>query len=370
MSRGSGKCRVAEALQEIDAHGLSAERFRDEIVPAARPLVMRGLLADWPAVRAGREGPLALAEYLRRHDRGIGVKAKVAPPEARGRFFYDDDLTGFNFRKETMPVSTALDSLLASASEAAPAALAIQSIQARHVLPGFDLDNVMPLLPESAAPRLWLGSAVTVAAHYDPADNIACVVAGQRRFTLFPPEQVGNLYPGPFELTIAGPIVSMVDFDAPDLKLYPGFPEAMKAALVADLDPGDALYIPCMWWHHVRSTAPINMLVNYWWDAPNNSHGPGIDALLHAMLAIKGLPEPHRAAWRALFAHYIFQDDGPPGAHLPADRRGVQGELTPMAAQSLRETLGRSLGGNQARRSVGQRLLAAGRRARRAISGR
>jgi hypothetical protein len=343
---------VAEALQEIDAYGLSAEWFRDEIVPAARPLVLRGLLADWPAVRAGREGASALADYLRRHDRGIGVKVKIAPPEARGRFFYNDDLTGFNFRKETMPVSAALDILLATASEAELPALAIQSIQARQMLPGFDLDNVMPLLPESASPRLWLGSAVTVAAHYDPADNIACVVAGRRRFTLFPPEQVGNLYPGPFELTISGPIVSMVDFDAPDLALYPKFPEAMKAALVADLEPGDALYIPCMWWHHVRSTAPINMLVNYWWDTPNTSHGPGIDALVHAMLAIKGLPEPHRAAWRALFGHYVFQDDGAPGGHLPADRRGVQGELTPMAAQALRAKLGQSLGGSQGRLSL------------------
>ena len=360
---------MAEALQEIDAHGLSAGRFGDEIAPA-RPLVMRGLLADWPAVRAGHEGAPALADYLRHHERGIGVKVKIAPPGARGRFFYNDDLTGFNFRKETMSVSAALDILLASAIEAEPAALAIQSIQARHVLPGFELDNVMPLLPENAAPRLWLGGAVTVAAHYDPADNIACVVAGRRRFTLFPPDQVGNLYPGPFELTIAGPIVSMVDFDAPDPELYPRFPKAMEAALVADLAPGDAIYIPCMWWHHVRSTAPVNMLVNYWWDAPNNSHGPGIDALLHAMLAIKGLPEPHRAAWRALFDHYVFQDDGAPGAHLLPDRRGVQGDLTPSAAQALRETLGRSLGGSQARPSLRQLFSAARRRARRMISGR
>ena len=365
---------MAEALQEIDAYGLSAERFRDEIVPAARPLVMRGLLADWPAVRAGSEGASVLADYLRRHDRGIGVKVKIAPPEARGRFFYNDDLTGFNFRKETMPISAAIDILLASAAEADPAALAIQSIQARHALPGFELENVMPLLPESASPRLWLGSAVTVAAHYDPADNIACVVAGRRRFTVFPPEQVGNLYPGPFELTISGPIVSMVDFDAPDPGLYPNFTDAMKAGLIADLEPGDAIYIPCMWWHHVRSTAPVNMLVNYWWDAPNTAHGAGIDALLHAMLAIKGLPEPHRAAWRALFGHYVFEDDGAPGGHLPADRRGVQGALTPAAAQALREQLRQSLGERQAPRRLVQRaramLSAARQRAARLISDR
>jgi len=349
---------VTEALQEIDARGLSAGRFRDEIELTARPLVLRGLLADWPAVRAGRDGPQALVAYLRRFDRGIPVKAKRAPPEALGRFFYNEDLTGYNFRKETMSVSAALDILLASAQEPTPGALAIQSIQARHVLPGFDLENVMPVLPDSAAPRLWIGNAVTVAAHYDPADNIACVAAGRRRFTLFPPEQVANLYPGPFELTIAGPIVSMVDFDAPDANLYPGFAEAMKVALVADLEPGDAIYIPCMWWHHVRSSEPMNMLVNYWWDAPNSAHGPGIDALLHAMMAIKGLPEPHRAAWRALFSHYVFQDGDAPGLHLPTDRRGVQGDLTPEAARALQEALARALGGAQAPNGLKQQARA------------
>ncbi|MEO9130783.1 MAG: cupin-like domain-containing protein [Sphingomonas sp.] len=346
---------MTETLQQIDARGLTDERFRSEIARAARPLVLRDLLAEWPAVRAGRGGPHALAEYLRRFDRGVMVKTKRAPPEALGRFFYNENLTGFNFRKETMSVSAALDILLASAQEAAPGALAIQSIQARRVLPGFELENAMPLLPESAAPRVWIGNAVTVAAHYDPADNIACVAAGRRRFTLFPPEQVGNLYPGPFELTIAGPIVSMVDFDAPDLALYPGFAEAMKAALVADLEPGDAIYIPCMWWHHVRSTEPMNMLANYWWEAPNSAHGPGIDALLHAMVAIKGLPESHRAAWHALFNHYVFQENGAPGSHLPVDRRGVQGHLSAEAAQTLRETLGRSLSGTQPRRGLLQR---------------
>ncbi|MEO9130916.1 MAG: hypothetical protein ABI240_06875, partial [Sphingomonas sp.] len=105
----------------------------------------------------------------------------------------------------------------------------------------------------------------------------------------------------------------------------------------------------------VCSTEPMNMLVNYWWDAPNSAHGPGIDALLHAMLAIKGLPEPHRAAWHALFNHYVFQENGEPGGHLPVDRRGVQGDLSADAAQALRGTLGRSLGAAQARRSVGQR---------------
>ena len=43
------------------------------------------------------------------------------------------------------------------------------------------------------------------------------MVAGRRRFTLFPPEQVANLYIGPLDLTPAGQPVSLVDQAQPDL---------------------------------------------------------------------------------------------------------------------------------------------------------
>ena len=136
---------------------------------------------------------------------------------------------------------------------------------------------------------IWIGNRTRIAAHQDLPDNLACVAVGHRRFTLFPPDQARNLYPGPFELTPAGPIISMVDFDDPDLERFPGFSEAMAAALVVDLAPGDALYIPYLWWHHVRSLDPLNMLVNFWWAPRANAEEYGADALLLAMLDRKSV---------------------------------------------------------------------------------
>ena len=330
-------------IREIPAADMDAARLQAEIVAAYRPVVVRGLVKDWPVVQAGRAGPGALAAYLKRFDGGIRVMTKTAPPEVKGRFHYDRDGTGFNYSKERTRVGDALDTLLRLAGEEAPPSFAIQSIRAPYCLPGFDIENRLPLLPDSVVPRVWIGNAVTVSAHYDPKENIACCAAGRRRFTLFPPDQARNLYPGPFELTPAGPIVSMVDFDDPDLNRYPGFSDAMAAALVVDLAPGDALYIPYLWWHHVRSLDPVNMLVNFWWAPRANAEEYGAEALLLAMLSIRTLPPGQRGAWRALFDHYVFEDHGPPGAHLPAERRGVQGEMSREDAATLRAAIARRL---------------------------
>jgi hypothetical protein len=328
-----------------EMQGVTAERFWTEILPAGRPMVLRGAVRDWPVVAAGRESPAALVAYLRRFDRGLPVRAMLGPPSIEGRFFYNADLSDFNFRSDHVKLAAALDLLLNAVDDVRPTSLAIQSVPTRANLPGFDSDNRMALLPESLEPRVWIGNRVTVAAHHDPSENIACVVAGRRRFTLFPPDQAANLYPGPFELTPAGPIVTMVDFRAPDLERYPRFADAMAVAQSAELAPGDALYIPYLWWHHVESIDAMNMLVNYWWTPPGEHEGHPVQALLHAMVAIKNLPEAHRQGWRALFDHYVFQDHGPPGAHLPVDRQGIQGPLDAELLRRVRSAIAGTLKG-------------------------
>ncbi|MFX6149073.1 cupin-like domain-containing protein, partial [Acinetobacter baumannii] len=84
-------------------------------------------------------------------------------------------------------------------------------------------------------------------------------------FTLFPPDQFGNLYLGPLDNTPAGRAVSMVDFAEPDFAAHPRFREALAHAQVAELEPGDAIFIPSMWYHHVEGRSAFNVLINYWW---------------------------------------------------------------------------------------------------------
>ncbi|MBB4659681.1 hypothetical protein GGQ59_002218 [Parvularcula dongshanensis] len=299
---------------------------------------MRGLVADWPIVAAGRRSPAALCSYIRGFDRGQPVSTAFGPPSLNGRLFYNDDVSGLNFRSNKAKLSASLDYLIEHQDDDDASALAVQSVPTRGALPGFEEANPNPILG-GVEPRVWIGNKVIIAPHYDPSENIACVVAGRRRFTLFPPEQIANLYIGPFELTPAGATISMVSLEDPDLERYPRFAEAMKAAVVADLEPGDAIYVPYMWWHHVRSLGNVNVLVNYWWSDHDKARGEPRDALLHAMLAIKALPPRQRAAWRAHFDHYVFQTTGDPGAHLPEERRGIIGTLTNDAIRSIKGAL-------------------------------
>ncbi|RZJ43330.1 MAG: cupin-like domain-containing protein [Brevundimonas sp.] len=329
--------RVAERV------GLTSEQFHEQVLAAGRPVVLRGLVKDWPVVRAGAS-PAALAAYIKPLDRGHPVGALFGGPGIGGRFHYNEDLSGFNYRQGQIQLSAALDLLADYAREDRPPSLAVQSVPVRQALAGFEAENPMPLLGDAVEPRVWIGNAVTVAAHHDPSENIACVVAGKRRFTLFPPEQVANLYMGPLELTPAGAAISMVDFDAPDLVRFPRFAEAMKQALVVDLEPGDALYIPYLWWHHVRSTERLNMLVNYWWTPSDPARGRPIEAMMHAMLAVRDLPPGHRAAWKVMFDHHVFHADDETAAHLPPRQRGILGRMDGPMIRAIRAGIARTLG--------------------------
>ncbi|GAB5348386.1 cupin-like domain-containing protein [Alteriqipengyuania sp. 357] len=300
-----------------------------EIRAAGRPVVMRGLVADWPAVSAARESDEAIVRYILQGGVTRPVVAMAAPPSEKGRFFYKPDLTGLNFMKGQGHLQTFLQDLLRAGTLPDAPAMAVQSEPLAELLPTFARDNRLDLLP-SVEPRIWIGNRIQVAPHFDIKENIAVCVAGQRRFTLFPPGQAANLYPGPFELTPAGTPVSMVDIDGPDFAAFPRFAEAMEHATAATLDPGDAIYIPYCWWHGVRSLAPVSILVNYWWtqDQPHGIGSP-YDGLLHAILAFRHLPPEQREAWRGLLDYYVFDENGTADAHLPHHAKGVLGPPSP-----------------------------------------
>lgn len=312
-----------EEIEGQDRAGIAAA-----VAAAERPMVIRGLAEHWPAVAAAREGDMGIAAYLSARDNGRPLTVLVAPPEIEGRYFYDDTMRCLNFASEKMPMRVLLDRLLATRGQAGAPGLYAGSTPTPESVASFAAENPLAIDTQGVDPRIWVGNASRIASHYDMAANIAVVVAGKRRFTLFPPEQIANLYVGPVERTVAGQPTSMVDPDQPDLARFPRFAEAQRHAQVAELEPGDAIYIPPMWWHHVRSTGDLNVLVNYWFGQPADRFP--FAALMLALHSIRDLPAPEREAWRVWFDHYVFGEGArDAAAHLPDHARGVLGPASP-----------------------------------------
>jgi len=308
---------------------VDADLFRERIVPQGRPAVLKGLALDWPAVQAGLDSPQALARYLADLADDRPVPTLSVGPGADGRFFYTPDIRAFNFQRRPQSLRTLLDDLISGLGRNDGSARAVQAASVATCLPGLERQDRPTLLDPTVASRIWIGDQAVVAAHFDLFENIAYVVGGRRRFTVFPPEQVRNLYVGPIELTPAGVPISMVDFDRPDMERFPRFAEALAAAEVAELEPGDAIYIPYLWWHHVRALEGLNVLVNYWWSRTPAGVAPPMAALMLALISIRDLPPAYREAWRGLFEHWVFQADGEPMTHLPPAVRGALGATSP-----------------------------------------
>ncbi|MBB3474704.1 cupin-like domain-containing protein [Sphingomonas sp. BK345] len=326
------------AADDPAAHDLAA------LVAAGEPVVVRGLVADWPLVAAGRKGPRALADYLLDFYNGHPVVGYTARAELGGRYFYDAELTRLDFEGERIRLDDYLARLLVARDREDAESFYVGSTDLDLFFPGLAEANPLPEAGFDRALRsIWIGNRTTAVAHHDMSNNVAVVGAGRRRFTLFPPDQVANLYPGPLAPTPGGQVVSMVDFRDPDLDRYPRFAEAVAAAQVAELEPGDAVVYPALWWHQVEALDSFNVLVNYWWnEAPGFMDTP-MNTLLHALLSLRDRPAGEKAAWRAMFDYYVFGDAERPAAHLPAHARGALARLDELSARRLRAELLRKL---------------------------
>ena len=301
--------------------------------------MLKGLVRDWPFVQAALKSDDAADAYLRRFYEGATIGAFYGPAENGGRVFYNDDMTGFAYQRVMAKLDQVLDRLRDHRDDPQAPCIYVGSTTVDTALPGFRRENDVDLGEFDALVSIWLGNRTSVAAHHDVPDNLACCVAGRRRFTLFPPGQLGNLYIGPLDFTPAGQSISLVDFENPDYERYPRFRDALAHARVADMEPGDALFLPSMWWHHVRARDDLNVLINSWWRRSPAWMGNPTDVLTHAVLSLRDLPRAQRDAWRAVFEHYVFGADDDTAAHIPGHVRGMLAPLDETIARRMRADL-------------------------------
>lgn len=301
------------------------------------PVVIRDALADWPSVQAAKSG--TITEYLGSFANDTPNLAFTLDAKEAGRIFYNEDMTGFNFSKQQVTLPQLLEALATLAQQSTPHSLYMGSSSVHRYLPGFIETNQINFgIPATnSIVNFWIGNHTLVAPHQDFPNNFACNVAGKRTFTLFPPEQLDNLYIGPLDFNPAGPAISLVDTRQPDFKRYPKYQQAIAASLQVTLEPGDLLFIPSMWWHQVETHDHLNLLINYWWK-PSAVYAPSpMHALNLALLSISSLPDAQKQTWQHMFNHYVFEPSN--FEHIPERLQGILGELDDHTARRLRAQL-------------------------------
>jgi len=317
----------------------------EELLAAARPVVLRGIARRWGLVEAGLRSVDEAMTYLRGFYNDKMLSASFAAPGVAGRLFYNDDYTQLNFEARRTKLGDVLDAIRTHLEDENPPTVYIGSTIVDSYLPGFRTQNDLGFaaLGVDAPPAIWIGNRTIASCHFDAPNNIACVAVGRRRFTLFPPSQIVNLYPGPMELNPGGQTISLVNFSNPDFERFPRFREALEAGYQALLEPGDAIFVPSMWWHHVEGLSSFNTLVNYWWTtAPKYVPSP-MSSLYHALWAIRDRPAAEKEAWRQVFEYYVFGPSARAGEHLPERARGLLGPIDDTRARQIRAMLLNSL---------------------------
>lgn len=327
-------------MRSVDVRD-AADLPLDALLADGRPALLKGVASDWGLVHAGRVSTSNAMAYLRGFDAGRPVPYSYGAPSIRGRPFYNDDFTALNVEVRRGGLGEVLDAITQHFDDASPPTYYLASLPVAGALPGFIADNDLGLARRGieAPPSIWIGNRVVASCHFDAPENLAVCAVGKREFTLFPPEQIDNLYPGPLDPTPGGQVVSLVDFAAPDFARYPRFRDALATAQTATLEPGDAIFIPSMWWHHVRSLEPFNVLVNYWWRRSPAFLSSPLPALHHALWTVRDLPEREKQAWAKVFDYYVFGPSTRAGAHLPKAARDVLGPIDDTLARRIRAML-------------------------------
>ena len=316
-----------KSIEGIKASELSKAHFDPDV-----PTVFKGFCSEWKLTKHAKNSNNALIAYIKTFSNNTYVGVNVGEPSIKGNFGYNENMEALNFQRFEAPMNEVLDQIANTAGNTNAPSIYIGSALVSDCLPDLEDTRKVNMPGKLNAPdcltKIWIANRSRAACHQDMNENLACCVAGRKRFVLFPPDQIKNLYPGPLEFTPAGPSISLVDINNPDLTKFPRYEEALKQAQVAELEPGDAIYIPYLWWHDVTNTADLNVQINYWWNQEGTNTIAEKLALYHSIVELKHLPPARKNALKAQLEYYAYDDSTISSEHIPATLAGVSNKLS------------------------------------------
>ena len=129
--------------------------FPREVLAGTVPVLVRGMISHWPSVVAASASDRDLLDYLRSLQRDAPILAFRGAPDEGGRFFYNDDLTGFNFQRVSTTLGRFLERM--AAQEVEDHAY-IGSSTVEDYFPGFNEQNTLDLGVATPLVSIWIVS--------------------------------------------------------------------------------------------------------------------------------------------------------------------------------------------------------------------
>jgi hypothetical protein len=226
------------------------ETFRIRYFDARKPVVIVGAATGWPALAEWNKA--RLSSLVERHSIPVDVYED-------GDFFAIGGPLGHRKR-----IHTSFRKYLEASAAKGPRRYYAPDLSLRRFFPELERDVRVPsFIPADARPRLFLfaGDSAITAGHFHPFTHaLTCQVVGRKRIVVYPPEDGEGLYPFPWFSPAF--FWSRVNFLEPD---YIKFPKLRSTRpLVADLEPGDALFIPAHFWHWTQGfDFSVSVLVSW-----------------------------------------------------------------------------------------------------------
>ena len=247
------------AVPSFEAALITPEALHEQFVLHNRPAVLRAL-KDWRPLSHWNDS------HIRALCGGRTVDVRVAD---EARQFGDPKRQGM-YTHASLSLDSFIDALETAEVRGQPAPYYAAQLSLQRELPELFADT-RPEPPHLHAlgalwrgsPHLYIGGSSQTPLHFDAFDNLLCVVRGRKTLLLWHPGCAELLYPGGG----GSALFSQADVFAPDLDAFPLLKRALPLALRVELGPGDALYLPCGWWHAVQSQPPAHqrsISLSYW----------------------------------------------------------------------------------------------------------
>lgn len=222
-------------------HRLDGETFLKEHYSAGRPVILTGVMQDWPAL--ANWSP----EWLKAR---VGHATVDFQGDRDRNRLYEQDMES---HRRSLPFSEYLDFILQPNAGNRAYITAYNSDRNASALAPLAQDLGFPsdyLTPDCATPNgmMWVGPAGTFTPlHHDLTDNLLAQVVGRKRLLLAPAADVDKLYNHRH-------VYSEIQDLRAALEAPSQFPELARARVYeVTLMPGEMIFLPIGWWHQVSS---------------------------------------------------------------------------------------------------------------------